>query len=281
MKPFNSCYVAGPMTGIYEFNFPMFDEVSEYLRKKLALKVISPAEIEREQGFDEKGKAGFEVCSDEQRHQFARNDIEALLKVDGVVLLPGWENSTGASNEAKIASWLGLHAFEARMRIFPLSLPAGETPQYDRAWSLTRIDLEHKWSSVHEEFDPIKAAEEYIKSLEDLGLSDEQRELFKGDPKPNTRAEVLRTAEELVNGNRNAQYGDPLQDFERTAAFWNAYLGVDKIKAHDVASMMALLKLSRIAWSGKKMDSWIDLAGYAACGAHCVVATTDPKEVIK
>ena len=41
------------------------------------------------------------------------------------------------------------------------------------------------------------------------------------------------------------------------------------IDAKDVAMMMVLLKIARIAAGGGKADSWIDLAGYAACGAEC------------
>ena len=37
-------------------------------------------------------------------------------------------------------------------------------------------------------------------------------------PGRNPRAEILREAEYLVNGSRNTQYGDPNQDFSRTAA---------------------------------------------------------------
>lgn len=96
-------------------------------------------------------------------------------------------------------------------------------------------------------------------------------------PKENARAKVLRQAEELVNGDRNASYGDPIQDFARTAVFWQEYLqgvvakrGSLELQPHDVAAMMALLKISRLAWSPEKEDSWVDLAGYAACGFDCV-----------
>lgn len=84
----------------------------------------------------------------------------------------------------------------------------------------------------------------------------------------NARAECLSTAERFVNGDRNAQYGDPRQDFQRTADMWSAYIGVP-ILAHDVAALMCLLKVSRIRWSPEKFDSWVDLAGYAACGWDC------------
>lgn len=84
----------------------------------------------------------------------------------------------------------------------------------------------------------------------------------------NARSRLLADADELVNGDRNVQYGDPTEDFRRTAKLWSAYIGVD-IESHDVAAMMSLLKLSRIRWSPNKEDSWVDLAGYAACGWDC------------
>ena len=38
--------------------------------------------------------------------------------------------------------------------------------------------------------------------------------------------------------------------------------------AYDVAVMMALLKIARISENPQHMDSWVDLAGYAACGGE-------------
>jgi len=81
----------------------------------------------------------------------------------------------------------------------------------------------------------------------------------------NPRTDTLHKAEQLINGDRNNQYGPPTQDFTRTAQLWAAYLE-HPIHPHDVAALMCLLKLSRIAWQPEKHDSWIDLAGYAACG---------------
>ncbi len=91
----------------------------------------------------------------------------------------------------------------------------------------------------------------------------------------NTRKQVLETAEELVNGDRNVDYGDPISDFRTTANMWSAYLSrrLDSpvsLQPHDVAAMMMCLKISRISWVPDKEDNWIDLAGYAACGWDCV-----------
>ena len=85
------------------------------------------------------------------------------------------------------------------------------------------------------------------------------------------RSELLHDAEDAVNGDRNVQYGDPNQDFRRTAEFWSAYLGVP-ITAQQVGMMQILLKVSRSVWSPYKRDHYLDIAGYAAC-AYGTVAS--------
>nr|DAK90402.1 MAG TPA: hypothetical protein [Caudoviricetes sp.] len=92
-----------------------------------------------------------------------------------------------------------------------------------------------------------------------------------------TRADILHAAEKCVCGQLEQDYGTPEDNFETIAGLWKTYLSracVDEaggvyIDANDVAMMMALLKIARIAAGGEKADSWIDLAGYAACGAEC------------
>ena len=91
-----------------------------------------------------------------------------------------------------------------------------------------------------------------------------------------TRADILHAAEKCVCGQRETDYGTPEDNFKTIAELWEAYLnkactrGVNvRVEAKDVAAMMALLKIARIAAGGGKADSWIDLAGYAACGAEC------------
>ena len=92
-----------------------------------------------------------------------------------------------------------------------------------------------------------------------------------------TRADILHAAEKCVCGQRETDYGTPEDNFETIAKLWETSLRracVDEaggvyIDANDVAMMMALLKIARIAAGDGKADSWIDLAGYAACGAEC------------
>jgi hypothetical protein len=101
----------------------------------------------------------------------------------------------------------------------------------------------------------------------------------------NQRAEVLDAARSAVLEDRNNSYGPPHQDFQRTADALTAlgFRAPDEgpISAHHVAMMMIILKSSRLTWNPLKMDSWIDIAGYAACGfeaaALTVTATTPPE----
>ena len=86
------------------------------------------------------------------------------------------------------------------------------------------------------------------------------------------RRQLLLDAADTIDGDRNETYGGPEQSFAKIADFWNTYLGwSDMITPQDVAAMLALLKIARISGSaGAHKDSWLDLAGYAACGWECV-----------
>lgn len=81
------------------------------------------------------------------------------------------------------------------------------------------------------------------------------------------RAEILAAAEKCVCGDREQSYGSPEDNFSRVAEFWSTYTG-HPIVAEDVAAMLALLKIARIASGHVKADNWVDLAGYAACGGE-------------
>jgi hypothetical protein len=63
-----------------------------------------------------------------------------------------------------------------------------------------------------------------------------------------TRKHILSEAERCVCTDREEQYGNPKDNFSLIARLWREYLDTDKpITAHDVAVMMALLKIARIA----------------------------------
>lgn len=91
-------YLAGPMTGIPELNFPTFHAETARLRA-LGYEVVNPAEINADPD------AGWLACM--------RDDIVQLVRCDGVALLPGWERSRGATLERHIGTALGLLVVDA------------------------------------------------------------------------------------------------------------------------------------------------------------------------
>ncbi len=81
------------------------------------------------------------------------------------------------------------------------------------------------------------------------------------------RAETLKKAEQCVLGQREQDYGSPEDNFRTIANLWTAYKNVE-FNSLDVAMMMCLLKIARISTGTATEDSFVDLAGYAACGAE-------------
>lgn len=88
--------------------------------------------------------------------------------------------------------------------------------------------------------------------------------------------DVLEEALRITSGDRQASYGPPDQDFQRTAAMWSALKGVP-FGAQEVAMFMIALKLSRHTHQ-RKRDNAVDIAGYARCLWMCEEAARDRQE---
>lgn len=101
-------YLAGPMTGIDQFNYPMFRAVAADLRKS-GYTVVSPVELDEESEVDT-SKLNPHQFTDEQRAWFLRRDVERLVHCDGIVLMPGWFDSAGVTLELIVALSCGLEA---------------------------------------------------------------------------------------------------------------------------------------------------------------------------
>ena len=93
------------------------------------------------------------------------------------------------------------------------------------------------------------------------------------------RSEILHTAEKMVCGHREQDYGTPEHSFEAIAELWNAYLnrrcvydchegGRVAVSPFDVAMMMSLFKHARIMTGSATYDSIIDACGYLACAGE-------------
>lgn len=108
-------YVAGPMTGIPEFNFPAFNAATAKLRAE-GHTVFNPAErdILRHGGIDiSKGNASGSQEQAAKEYGFSLRDALAddtwwiCQEADAIAMLPGWENSKGARAEHALAHALG------------------------------------------------------------------------------------------------------------------------------------------------------------------------------
>ncbi len=94
--PENRVYLAGPMTGYEDHNFPAFHAAAERLRGS-GLEVVNPADHGLLSGLG---------WSD-----YMRWDLVKLAGCHAVYVLPGWEKSKGASLEISIARALGMPVF--------------------------------------------------------------------------------------------------------------------------------------------------------------------------
>jgi hypothetical protein len=109
-------YLAGPMRGIADFNFPAFKKGASYLRAN-GNEVFSPAERDE-------ADFGTTIQKKGDEHAFAESvgmTTEALRRrvfffdakyiceeAQAIALLPGWENSKGVKAEKALAEALGL-----------------------------------------------------------------------------------------------------------------------------------------------------------------------------
>lgn len=90
------------MRGYPSFNFPAFDAAAKDLISR-GWRVINPAQMDRDIGFEPDAHPS--AITQEFLEGCVKRDCNALLRVDALFLLPGWEMSTGATAEKALAHW--------------------------------------------------------------------------------------------------------------------------------------------------------------------------------
>ena len=82
-------YLAGPMTGYEDYNFPRFHEAARLLREA-GFNIVNPAELDEEDP-DREGK---------EYTDFMSRDLEIVLhETDGIIAIDKWWESKGARME--------------------------------------------------------------------------------------------------------------------------------------------------------------------------------------
>lgn len=109
-------YLAGPMSGLPQFNFPAFYAAAKVLRDT-GLEIVSPAELD---DAEDKGAAMSSPDGDPDNRaivkktwgDFLARDVKLIAdQCDGIIFLPGWEKSRGARLEAFTALLSGKERF--------------------------------------------------------------------------------------------------------------------------------------------------------------------------
>ena len=237
-------YLSGPMTGIQDHNFPLFNAVAHKLRAANAI-VYNPAEH-------------FSGRVDLPRHEYMAEDFRKLLEVasadtpvKGIVLLPGWTGSKGARAEVVVAHEVGLQFF---------------------AWQDERLQR----TTLAETFTDTNVPEGVMPPT--------TGEVRTTDPKPDVSEGILEEALRITSGVRQQNYGKPETNHNRIALLWAAWdvcawcddkdisaalEGIREVadlrcadRGLDVAMKMILLKIAREA-NAPKRDNLVDIAGYA------------------
>lgn len=146
-------YLAGPMTGQPEYNFPAFEEAQKLLDAE-NIKVRSPHEIDHGQHemghsytgmvcgklvtrFDSFGREYGDDCGEGPSHPihskergvlpyttYMKAGYRMLLGCEGIILLKGWTDSKGTKNEVHVARSLQYPVF-ALGDGFLMELPTG------------------------------------------------------------------------------------------------------------------------------------------------------------
>ena len=115
-------YLAGPMRGYKDFNFPLFFKVGTKL-KEAGHEVFNPAERDTKEWGSQNLKTAtgneFEVASAlgmdplaMARHCFLADTHYICTRADAIYLLPGWEASKGATAERALGAAIGLKIVE-------------------------------------------------------------------------------------------------------------------------------------------------------------------------
>lgn len=125
-------YIAGPMSGYPQFNYPLFDRAATYLRG-IGFEVTSPAEM------DDPATREAALASPDGSlatwvrgtwGDFLSRDVKLVSdEVDGIVMLPGWAESRGARLELFVALQLQRPTYflsynpsaESGFQLFPLA----------------------------------------------------------------------------------------------------------------------------------------------------------------
>lgn len=121
-------YLCGPMRGCPAWNAAAFDRYAADWERE-GHTVLSPVARDRFEGLDPTTATREELAEKARDgvwlRQVIAEDVGMICEVDALVVLPGWESSSGATVEVALALFLGLPIYSAvsRERVYPTPIP--------------------------------------------------------------------------------------------------------------------------------------------------------------
>lgn len=112
-------YLAGPMTGYKDFNYPLFHRTAKELRA-LGVTVLNPAETN--------------LPLDSLHQDFMREGISKLLQCSHIIMLPHWSLSEGADLECQVAVACGMEVWAVIIDPSPTVSPVARPLLFKRMW---------------------------------------------------------------------------------------------------------------------------------------------------
>ncbi|MBQ3808357.1 MAG: DUF4406 domain-containing protein [Kiritimatiellae bacterium] len=107
-------YIAGPMRGLPDFNYPAFNDYAT-VHRQVGWEVENPAEIGAAFGTPEQINADPALLA-----AVMAADLHALETCDAIFLMKGWQRSVGAKKELAAAIAAGLKIYLAPTVFIPL-----------------------------------------------------------------------------------------------------------------------------------------------------------------
>ena len=275
-------YLAGPMRGLPQFNFPAFDTGKATL-EALGHEVFNPADRDRDiAGFDPTVLTGNEDLADmgfSLRDALAADTEYISLHADAVALLPGWQKSSGVAAEVALAHALGL--------------PVGELASFDEDGPTETLEAPHGSSGSIPDNDlwrviniPVADLREAAATLGSLGKNTASLK-----PADDTRVTFSKGGEVRTTSATGGEKGTkperydliPVGALAKVAALYGR--GAAKYAAHNwrrgyewSKSYAALQRHATQFWNGEDNDPEMDLPHMASVAFHALALLTFMEE---
>jgi hypothetical protein len=229
-------YISGPMQGVPEFNYPLFNRVAQRIAFTQEPNPGKPAKGTEWAVVPINPAANFKGATDLSREVYLELALRQVDEAKAIVLLPNWHQSPGARLELARAMHNGLDVYY---------------------W--------HEDDEFPDEYEFVLCSHEALREImaktaqpvsEDRAQRDQHE--YEGELVEEEAARLVR------NGERQKNYGHPRGDFDKIAQGWTAIFGVT-VTAEQVALAMVWLKMARLLSNPAHHDSLVDLIGYGIC----------------